>query len=330
MKRNYTIELMRLLAAYGVVFAHIIPATDLSQDILPFLSVLVVVPFFCVASLFFFQSRGAELKHLQLSRLAVPFVCWSGIYSLLRYAKSQMSGESFEVSLLSLLQGGASLQLWFIPALICFQLTAWACFSLGRLRQGKWVEAVAGGAFLLLLVLMGEVYGYSGYVIGEGFPMYVVALVYVAGVQAVVLLNRRACFDAAAARYATIAAAIALLAVFLMALPREDLVAPVVACVGVLAACLANGLTQLRPSLIWLCSTAYGVFLVHPIFIEAVKFIGPRAGLDVVPFTAWSRPIFALIVFVLSALAVALIRKTPLRFALLGEKPPKPAKTKAP
>ncbi|MGF1484311.1 MAG: acyltransferase family protein [Opitutales bacterium] len=322
MQRNYTIDILRLVAAYGVVLAHLQPFKE-GGEVPRFLGVLVVVPFFLVVSLYFLQARGASFARMKPWRLIVPYICWSALYLGMRFAKAQMSGEELRVDWTAVIfNGAASVQLYFIPALVCFQAVACALDTFFTSAKTKsWLWAVST-AILLGLAYVSEYRGYNGYVIGPQQGMFTLAIWYVLSAQIVVLAFRDTPGGRAAKLLSVTLAACALSAIYVPPASAMSyaLLPPVVAAL-ILGAGVAWPIRTLPPWLIRILGTAYGIFLIHPLFIEASELVAGQVGFALTPYSEASRLLVGVGIFVASLVAVLVIQRIPgLCYLLLGER----------
>ena len=143
MKRHISgFDYLRVVAIFSVVWIH-------GCDVSPTLSWLngvngYAVPCFIMMSIFLaVQSMLREEPHRatylkrRAQRLLVPLLVWSFAYCGARYAKSIFlsGGVGVDWNLLHLIKGGASYQLWFLPALFLYQLII--LLELPLLRLGR-------------------------------------------------------------------------------------------------------------------------------------------------------------------------------------------------
>ena len=122
--RNEAIDVVRLIAAAGIVFTHAgeSPAFDCWGNCFRF-----GVPFFLFASLYY-QSASLcrnpdrtliQLIRARVTRLYIPFLAWSVIYLLVRDLNRIIFFREMPVALhLSMLWTGTEYHLWFLPFLL--------------------------------------------------------------------------------------------------------------------------------------------------------------------------------------------------------------------
>lgn len=166
-QRNDSIELIKLVAAFGVVIIHLVPST-VAADSFTNLFLSFAVPFFLVVSLHFFIKRITSLpsikfSDLRLDRILVPYAVWTVIYVLMRLMKFRLVGKDFEVNVIgSVFYGGAAVQLYFLPLLLLFQAQAFSMISLFRSARWRLI-----GIFVALVAVVfdyvGSRRGYFGF-----------------------------------------------------------------------------------------------------------------------------------------------------------------------
>ncbi len=156
--RNEAIDVIRLVAAAGIVYIHSVryPALDASRDLFRF-----AVPFYLFAS-FYFQSLSFRRKTDKtfwqyvlgrVKRLYYPFLAWSAIYLFARDAGRILAHKSLVRLHPGLLWKGIEYHLWFLPFLlagsILLALIHWTV--LRDHRKFRWpliLTAVAAGAVI--------------------------------------------------------------------------------------------------------------------------------------------------------------------------------------
>lgn len=153
-QRSLAIDIIKLVAVFGVVIIHLAPSTKVAEEFTRLFS-LFAVPFFLVISLFFFINRVGILPSpgflsLRLDRLLVPYVVWSVIYTLMRVLKYRLGGETLPINVVGIIFfGGAAVQLYFLPLLLLFQAQALSVILLFRANNSRLIgSSVALGAIL--------------------------------------------------------------------------------------------------------------------------------------------------------------------------------------
>jgi peptidoglycan/LPS O-acetylase OafA/YrhL len=314
--RNQSIDLFRLIAAFGVIAIHLSPSTvDGERFSAYFLS--FAVPYFLIISLYYFMRRFGTLATPQIwdfrfDRLLVPYVVWSIIYFMIRCLKYRLENKPFDTDyLLLFFYGGASVQLYFLPLLFLFQVFAFALLLV--INEPKRI-------FLMLPPLIGIFfYGYFGsinnYLGFTNFQQNILFYVFAAWIL-----------------------------VFLQASKTGRLV-------NVFTGCLALGLILLHPELGYvgnfqgpligfgvaslaincpfrsnntllgfLLSCAYGIFLSHFLFLEAFELIMPKFGLALAPYSWVEKLVLSSLIALVSILFVLSVRRNRrAAYLLLGE-----------
>ena len=124
------IDLFRVIAIYAVVILH----SDGVVKVLPpfWLKIrefsLFAVPFFLAAAFYFavnqiYASRSSYPLRSRLTRLLIPYACWSGVYVLYKVARYTIVGEPAKIleivhdPLNLLFFGGAAIHLYFLSLL---------------------------------------------------------------------------------------------------------------------------------------------------------------------------------------------------------------------
>jgi peptidoglycan/LPS O-acetylase OafA/YrhL len=155
-RRNEAIDVIRLIAAAGIVYIHSVrsPVLEGSRNLFRF-----AVPFYLFAS-FYFQSNSLRKKtdrtflHYvwgRVKRLYFPFLAWSLIYLVARDIKRIFSLHTGPVKLVpGLLWKGIEYHLWFLPFLLASSVLLAAIFwtTLKFDRRWRWpliAAAIAAG-----------------------------------------------------------------------------------------------------------------------------------------------------------------------------------------
>lgn len=153
-RRNTTIELARLLAALGVIAAHLPGDANGASWFITTLAPLRV-PFFYSLSLFLFvaslpQTTPQRVANRIWHRTLVPYVSWTLLYETLIIAKTLLThGHHEPVWWRILLYGESAVQLFFLPTLLMMQVVALGIHLLltpgSSQRSTGWL-LLAGGA----------------------------------------------------------------------------------------------------------------------------------------------------------------------------------------
>lgn len=113
MSRNATLDLARLVAAFGIVLFHShASGSSIGYLALPFFTMLLIVLTLPAAAKIDFQTYGRG----RASRLLGPWLGWSIVYGTLKLAEVNMTGKPLSTEFYPLmLLTGPALHLWFMP-----------------------------------------------------------------------------------------------------------------------------------------------------------------------------------------------------------------------
>lgn len=322
MPRLYSVDFLKLIAAFGVITIHLSPSTGDGELLSAFFSSFAV-PYFLVISLFFFIKRvdslpSPHIGKLRLDRILVPYVAWSLVYVLMRWLKFSMNSQSFSVNLLpTAVYGGGAVHLYFIPLLLMFQAFA---FGFCLVSKGpRWWPAA-------LVVLTGAaLFGHIGSVSNFfGFQNSIESgLLYVLLAFMLVWTQSTAARRSAAAIFGVLFISLFIICLSFMPSyaslglwPARPLIG-----FGLSAFVLSLPLrsSNVFASVIFSCS--YGIFLAHFLFIESFEFTLPRIGLQLAPYSFFSKILFSSLIAACSVALILFTRKNKhLAYLLFGEK----------
>lgn len=334
--RNDVLDVARLAAAFGVILIHCGPTTFAGSRVVAAFQNFAV-PFFLLSSLYLFwrevqdsASPGAALWR-RLPRLLWPYAAWSGIYYAARVGKAALQHQPLEslVARDTVLHvigaGAAAVQLYFLPFLLCGLLlaAALAALNIPRMRElpllgallmaglvlRPWVPQSASGlghATPLLLTYAGWFFAITSPVGAAGLFARFWPLTHSSPRRGLLALAVFALVDALATAEL---------------LPLGWAAQSLVLSSLLLLTCLHLGAHwRAAPGLAALARTAFGVFLVHHLFIEAIEFADTRwTGGALKPYTVPAQFAVATLVLALSAgSSWAIGRHVRLRQYLLG------------
>ena len=160
-------DYLRSLAAFSVVWIH----ASYTNDTLAYLSRFnaYAVPAFILMSIYLLLVKTEEKKiddglfaKSLFNKILPQYVFWTLLYLTLRYVKiSFIKGNSFEVDFSSLFLGGSSVHLWFLPAILIWQLIM---FYYLKLSTNLVLDVVlASCSFFIGNYLMGNNYLDTGF-----------------------------------------------------------------------------------------------------------------------------------------------------------------------
>lgn len=116
-------EYLRVIASFSVVWIH----TSFTNPILIKWNLNgFPVPCFLMMSIFLLgfkinQSKRLVIKSL-LKRILPQYIFWTLIYLVTRFLKAEFLNEEFVIGFNEIFLGGSAVQLWFLPAIIIFQI----------------------------------------------------------------------------------------------------------------------------------------------------------------------------------------------------------------
>lgn len=280
-------DYLRVLAAFGVVWIHGSDTNSTARSLQNFTS--FSVPSFIMMSFFLAtwksflnpDQRYLEVLWRRLKRLLPAYLGWSLLYLLARYLKHNfLSGSTFTVDWLHVLfYGGASYQLWFVPALILWSVIFFPLIFLLSHKDNKIVPG-------LMLLIIGSILlfqrkalsGFAANIVDENIFQYMAAQTgYVfLGIGTCCIWERWRNVNWYWLAMVIFALIMSILSVYLS---KEKNILPFYA-VGVFATFLYARLPldQFIPKQI--APVAFGVFLCHGLFVEGFQVIFPYYGFD--------------------------------------------------
>ena len=323
-KRNFTLDIFRLIFAFGVVLVHLGPNEPNAEWLGRAFNALSV-PFFVITALYFFIRKVlSALDHsaplfsrLHLDRLWVPYLTWTLIYLGMRVAKNHLSGHSFTPDWFRLLAyGGSGIQLYFLPFLLLCQAWALSFLLIGTRRHWLLALPTVGAAF---------VYDYLGctreyFEFGDASQY---SLFYVAAAFLLIAVQRSARLRTLNFYAGCVIATIAVVISALDVIPASlmPFVSPIA---GYAATSAILGLPAIHlhsTRLLCILSTTYGIYLMHHALIEALEVLAQKAGVSLVPYSLGEKLVIVPIVCVICIGTIdGLRRSRRLRYLLLGEK----------
>ena len=282
--RKQSIDMLRFVAAFGIVWAHMqAPFMIIGYLALPLFVILIA--FLSLRSLV----RGGERRFWQgrLLRFFLPWLVWSFAYLLLDVLRGNDLPQVLHLEDPWWLLIGPVVHLWFLPFVVIFSplvvLAAAVLTSAGRL----WLAAL-----LCLPVALVAIWLHDGGALPEPLLQWAFALTpLLYGLLSASARHYEV--TTAPLLFITLAGGIATLA-------WGSPIGPFL----IVAALLFEGLWRIDlKGQIWteLGRLAFGIYLVHPVaMLVWYRFAGAE----------WSQAMGALAVFALSALLTALIRCT--------------------
>ncbi len=314
-KRNYAIDLGKTIAIYFVVALHISPGDHFSIQFTKYFF-HNAVPFFCVTSLYFLMLKeGLTYKDLRVSRLLLPYICWSLFYFLLRLLKHIYTGEIHNWDYIHVIFfGGVSTGLYFIPMLLMFHLFAISLIII--FSNTFYKNKVVALSIIIAFVSLDPLITSMGYL---GFKnISINSFCYTAIALLVVHFYNR--FKPTYFRVCTALAGAFLLNTFkFLNIYHSPMTYPLI------AGCLLYALLHFKtyspsPFVKNILSTSFGVYLVHQLFDRILQDILPHFGLNFAPYDIFEKTGIAMVILILSVGLVLWIRKIKyFKIMLLGE-----------
>lgn len=309
-QRNSTVDLVKLVAAFGVVIIHLAPSTAwaerVSQTFLVF-----AVPFFLLISLYFFLGKSlrqptACLTDFGFDRMLVPYGCWTCVYLGLRTIKYAIAGRELEFDFFgAVLFGGSSVHLYFIPLLVLFQVVTLAIVWL--IQPPRRVLVASGLAIVAITFgLFGSLRGYMGF-----SNALLSAGIYIS--FAWIMINMQS-FEIGRAfnRLYGLCTVAVLLAKIFIVLPSLNLPGALVGPLmgyGVCAFALNIPIRIERPVFKRLLSCSFGIYLAHVVVLEAFEFFLPRIGIAHIPYSLVGKIVIGVIISIICVGIIMLLRK---------------------
>lgn len=268
---------LRLLGLFSVVWIH---ACNLNSTVASFVWLHeYAVPCFILMAVFFtVQTQIFSFRDFRsflgkrTFRLLLPLLLWSIVYVAARMLKHGLggAGESIPLSFESIIKGGVSYHLWFLPAIFLYQLLAVLLLR---------VSLFSTSLFLLLTITGGCVsfsipYWECFQSVGTGFDnRFLYYLVYP--------------FVGAAWAYGYHVKGYEIPTVFLLVLCLIGLISYLfewgkevfTLVYSVCAFCVAlRAASWTSPKLRLLASYCMGAYLVHALILEGAEFVATRLG----------------------------------------------------
>jgi surface polysaccharide O-acyltransferase-like enzyme len=333
MQRNTTIDLARVLAAYGVIALHIPFSTGAAEWITLFFWPLCV-PFFYTASLVYFigglqKATVSTVLTRAWSRIAVPYVAWTAVYISLLLIKNllvkrpqlyELPGPNSIDFWRVFLYGHSGVHLYFLPTLLMMQAMAAGLYLL----FGAYAKQRAVGILLLAGATFYLGFGIYYKCFGIAIPgMAISVALYLA--TAFVLSSQ---MHDIRTKPGYLVAGIALMLFAIVCNSRGEFLlvlgAPMILPIGGIGlVLLAVGYpTCYLPNwLAQLAGASFGVYLCHIVFLEAFEFIASHLYHGTIHYNLPFKLVEVSMLFAVSAVFTLLLRQVPLlRQVFLGEK----------
>ncbi|MBX2977529.1 MAG: acyltransferase family protein [Ignavibacteriaceae bacterium] len=324
-ERNLNIEIIRIIASFGVIVIHVHSDTYGAQ----FISLLfspICVPFFLAVSLIFFvQSLGKYSVEYVLTkiweRIGIPYISWTIIYLILLYFNAYLNNSTNKVFFgRSILFGESAVQMYYLITLISLQLFILGVHTLRKTRSRYYFFLSLG-----LILVTTTYFLFSLYYQASGFrnSYYIVGyLLYI-----VFAMHYQSSFSSS--KYLILPYLCILFVFIVILLSVYDLwglrkFGPLIFPVcGICLYKIAISYPTIKvPSWIKeIMSLSYGIYLSHVVFLELMEIIAKKITGSEITYTLINKLLLALVVFIISAIFVLLLKRVGiLRILLLGER----------
>lgn len=293
-QRNHSIDLLRFVAAFGIVWAHMLLNDSYSALIgYTALSVfLIMVPYLSVLRRerlgFTGGASNGERVHVRIQRILAPWLFWCLVYKVLLAYQQRDPSSLFRIEDPLSLLIGPCIHLWFLPFVLIASALLFPLVRAIKSPSSLIVATVLSAAFSVLSLYLHDLENlpqpFAQWAFA--FPPFLFSLLAAHGRK----------FDLGYVPIATYLGVCTLFLVFghsywpffsMLAVPMFAI------------AYAANYKNDLFYSL---GKLSFGIYLTHPIFMLAwFKFVGPSSHLF----------IGAVVVFVCAAIATAVLLRIP-------------------
>lgn len=317
--RNQNIDIVKVLAAIGVISIHVHNDT-VAADNLGRFYLIFCVPFFYTTSLVYFNAglnknistRTVLLKIWQ--RIGVPFLSWSCIYAGLLLIKHTMAGQDTEINFgVVFLYGASAEHMYYLPELIVMQAIIFSIFLLTNTNRKN-------TAFLLFIsavcyLAWGNWHNNFGVTTTGAVIAYTFMAIYLAPKLNAIQKN----WVYFGFGLLLVGLPVSSLWVTYPVLITNSLLRIPIGGIGLLLITLTIPKIIIPNWLSVVASTTYGVYLSHVMFLEAIEFFLDKIHYDI-HYDIVGKCVMALFVFALCVLFTLIVRKISLlRLLLLGE-----------
>ena len=323
--RNYTVDLIRIIASFGVIAIHVHADTVAAKTIGDFFSPLSV-PFFFIASLVYFvislnKVSTKDILIKTFSRILLPYLSWTTIYLILLISKAHLANGSYHfIAWRALIYGESAVQLYFLPDLLALQITALGLYLLINSNYIKKLNS-------LLLLLVGITFFWVGnhfncFGIGNAGTILRLGFLIFCGFFLPPFFSKKnlrfVCF--------LVGISFTLLSVVFMFGNVHFAIMnyPVNIAIGGLGLMLIAIGAPLQHLPIWLLklsANSYGIYLSHVLFLESFEFFIEKIITKNIEYNFVIKIILVTAIFVLSNLFTNIIRRISLfKYILLGER----------
>ena len=272
-KRNITVDIAKIIAAFGVIAIHV-PSDNPSAGYINTFFWPLCVPFFYVISLTYFVA--ALNKNITLSavltktwyRIILPYLAWTAVYVFLLAVKSHLAGAHHSFTWWRIIfYGQSAVQLYYLPELVILQAFA---LSIYLLWSGDGKKKLIGLVILLFAtgyIVWGHVYNAFGILPVPSIFVYIIISFLISSKIRNLTLNYK----------------YLLIGIFLVAIVvganflkmqchfLSDFTQLPIGGIGMMLLTFGLPKYKMQAWAMVLCSTSYGIYLGHVLFLEGFE-----------------------------------------------------------
>lgn len=323
-KTNETIDFVRILAAFGVIWIHV-QGTVPEIKYLDYTAGMLCVPFFFAVSLTFFISNFKPTESFKdivcksWKRIVIPYITWTIIYIGLLLVKSIITHSSSNIIIWkAFLYGESAMHLYYLPMLLVLQAIALGIIYLSR---SFIINKKDIGAIILICITIYLFIGKQYNCFGVIRPAHII----VYGIFAFWAALRIRCVENN--RYYLFSGIFLLVLASVSSFYEDSFLVfryiKLLPLGGVALALICMGFPHITlPKWFFaIASLSYGIYLSHVIFLEAFEFIFEKINIDEFVIDIPIKFMIVLGIFICAAIFTHIARKiTITRKLLLGEK----------
>lgn len=323
-KRNVTVDLARLFAAYGVIALHV-PFSTSAAEGFNILFWPLCVPFFYAISLTYFvsglqQASIPDIITKTWRRILLPYLAWTVVYVSLLLAKRLLLGGDSGITFWRVLfYGESAVQLYFLPTLVLLQSITLAIYLIVTPNFTKRTL----GTVILVVALGYLAWGDYNDCFGVAATGQVVGIA--AFIGSAFWLSPRIHTLTFRPEYIITGIVLIVSAVYLnyyghtLSILNYPLILPIGG-IGLLLLTLCTPTYSLPNWLSILASTSFGIYLSHILFLEAFEFILKATHHANLEYNFVVKLLEVTSIFLMAAALTLIIRKIPIcKQLFLGE-----------
>ncbi len=309
-KRNYFIDLLKLLAAFGVVAIHVQSDSRAAAAVGDFFSPFCV-PFFFIISLLFFVNKLDRLSLPEFLRttwlrLVVPFLAWSILYLALHYIKDSIMHKTPDVNWgKAIFYGGTAVQMYFVPQLILMQALIYALYLLTNKAFSQRMQAL----LILLAAFVYMYFGYSWHCFGMTRPLPLATYILCA-----FLLARLLNADGNKSIFMWIGSILIGITIVSSLIWHSPVATSIIhniplGGIGLVLVGISAKVDRLPDWILKLLATSFGIYLCHVLFLEGTEFVLAKIMKAAVYYSFPVKILVSSGIFILSAICTLVIKR---------------------